>query len=481
MSRLILFGKKENGDSNEERRKRRFNENLKMQKLSRSQSWFERRIKAEIKKSEPMEVLMDEIEMMEINNNNINSIFEPDTLIRKDWVSDLHHYSISRQWITVDKFARLVTNHPKPALDDLVKLRLFPRFFELLQTYESPRIQHNVALILCEMSELSIMDQMPPDAIEVVEKLLKSTKCMNTKLLLIELVANFSDNDVVECRDKILASGCWTEILDLMLKFDFSSKSKETIKLFRIGCYAIQIICSAARKLPDFNHASKSLPIIKNLMRSCEDHDVLKSCAIALTSFTLHSIRVVLDLKLNDVIVGLLDIDKHRNELVYEALRVVGNILNGSADEAQEMIDSGVVPILHQLMFHEEYCIKVRASWCISNICCGSQDQIEVLFSENIYRDIVEQFVIGPADVQYEFAFAINCSISKDRTSREQMKKILSFDVIDVLCDALKTIKIEDTLLVVVGALRRLVNYDAEILERVCHKIGKLRVKIKFI
>lgn len=457
-------------DSTEERRKRRFNENLKMQKLNRSQSWFERRLKNDQKpEPDPMEDIIDQIEMMEVNNNDS----ELETSIKKEWVRDLMDTSIYRQWTIVEKFAKLIYKKPQPTLDDMVKLRLFGRFFELIKTYEVPRIQYNVGLVLCEMSILPIMDQLPNDAIETIENLLKTTKCMETKLLLIELVANLSDTDVVECRDKILASECWTEILDLMEKLDFSSDSKDIIKLLRNCSYAIQIVCSAARMSPDFNLASKALPIVKNLMNSCKDHEVLKSCIITLTWFTVKSNRVVLDLGLNDKIVSLLNVNKHHRDLVYETLRAVGNILYGPHEEAQQMIDAGVVPILHELMFDTCYKIKVRSSWCLSNICCGSTQQIEVLFVENVYRDIVQQFVVGPPDVQYEFAFAINCSISKIRTSRDQIMKILSFDVIAVLCDALKRVDIEDTLLVVLGALRRLVNYDAEILEQVCRRIGE--------
>lgn len=475
------FGLKDLNTS-EERRRKRFNEKLKAQKLSRTKSWFKRRnneaedIVNEIPppEPEPMDVLdqiVGEIEMMDVNNNS--SVLH--TSIQSSWIRDLQDSTAQRQWTIVSKFLALIQTRPHPTLEDCVTLGLFGRFFELLKTCVVPRVQQNVAIILCAMSDckIPITDQLPVDTIEGVVSVFKSAYHLPTKMALIEFMGNICIN---QNRRVILDSEFWTLMIELVSSYKFDSDSKEIRQLFNLSTYCFRMCCTSLIDLPNVDRASMALPIIAGMMRATKDRYILKNCVLALISFSLFKNRTVLDLNIKDKLVEFLDVPKYGTRVVYETVRVVGNILYGEDDERQEMIDAGVMPKLHTLMYDKNEFIKARASWAISNICVGTQRQLDLLFVNNLYRDMIKQFVEGSEDVQYEFAHGINCSLSKKRASKQQLEQILALDVIGVLCDALKTITELETLVIVIGTLRRLVRFNETILRKVCNRIGELDI-----
>lgn len=461
--------------SSEERRKRRFNENLKSQKLSRTKSWFSRRMKSSEPEPEPepmdaIDSIINEIDMMDVNNNS--SVLH--TSIQQSWITDLQDSSVQRQWTVLNKLVKLISATPHPTLDDLVKLRLVGLFVNMLKTQFPPRNQSNIAYIISKISDLqtSIHDQLPADTIDIVANVLKQTFHTQTKVELMGFLGNICNREQTQIA--ILESECWTQILELMQKFDCKSNSKEIRELFENATYCLKRCCTSLQNLPNINRPLMALPIVAKLLREADFRYTLIHCLHILASFTFYSNKLVLDLGINDKLADFLQISKHGEGVANAAMKVIGNILFGSNTEAQQLIDAGVVPLLHKIMFYDKKDrVKARACWCISNICCGSQKQLEVLLVDNLYQDMLQQFVSGSEDVQYELAHGFNCSLSRKRTSKEQLQMMLSLDVIGVLCDALTTIKDLETLVVVIGTLRRLVRIDIDILRQVRKRIGE--------
>jgi len=73
----------------------------------------------------------------------------------------------------------------------------------------------------------------------------------------------------------------------------------------------------------------------------------------------------------------------------WAALRVVGNVLTGSEEQAQTVLDSGALPLLRNLVGSRTHQIAREACWAISNVTAGTVTQIEEVIESGVVRDLV--------------------------------------------------------------------------------------------
>ena len=101
-------------------------------------------------------------------------------------------------------------------------------------------------------------------------------------------------------------------------------------------------------------------------------------CLLFLTDGNDTQIRVVLDLEVTDHIVNAM---RHENiQIRTPALRTAGNILTADHQVADVMIDSGVIPVLADLLNDPSSAIRQEVCWAFSNILAGSQLSISTGF-----------------------------------------------------------------------------------------------------
>lgn len=59
------------------------------------------------------------------------------------------------------------------------------------------------------------------------------------------------------------------------------------------------------------------------------------------------------------------------------SLRAIGNIVTGTDEQTQIVIDSGALAVFPSLLSHHKNNIQKEAAWTMSNITAGRQDQIQ--------------------------------------------------------------------------------------------------------
>lgn len=98
---------------------------------------------------------------------------------------------------------------------------------------------------------------------------------------------------------------------------------------------------------------------------------VLFSCSFSYRCERLFS-QAVLDAGVLPTLVSLL---YHEETLVITpALRVVGNIVTGTDDQTQAVVDAqAALQVFPRLLSHTKSTIKKEAAWAISNIVAGNQ------------------------------------------------------------------------------------------------------------
>ena len=117
------------------------------------------------------------------------------------------------------------------------------------------------------------------------------------------------------------------------------------------------------------------------------------------------------------------------------ALRCIGNIVTGSDDQTQSVIDSNALPVFHALLTHQKIGVQKEAAWTLSNITAGTQVQIQAVVEAQLVPLLVNVLANGELRVQKEAAWAITNYTSG--ASTDQVLYLVQCQVIKPICDLL--------------------------------------------
>ena len=65
-------------------------------------------------------------------------------------------------------------------------------------------------------------------------------------------------------------------------------------------------------------------------------------------------------------------------KVVVPAVRIVGNIVAGTDEMTQSVLDCGVIRLLEDLSSHKKAKVRQEVYWTVSNIAAGTRGQIQV-------------------------------------------------------------------------------------------------------
>jgi len=127
--------------------------------------------------------------------------------------------------------------------------------------------------------------------------------------------------------------------------------------------------------------------------------------------------------------------NKNEVGILSPALRCIGNIVTGSDDQTQSVIDAGALPIFHALLTHHKIGVQKEAAWTLSNITAGTQVQIQSVIQAELVPLLVHVLGTSELRVQKEAAWAITNYTSG--ASTEQVLYLVQCQVIKPICDLL--------------------------------------------
>jgi len=125
------------------------------------------------------------------------------------------------------------------------------------------------------------------------------------------------------------------------------------------------------------------------------------------------------------------------HSLYKPALRFLGNILSGTDELTQCVLDAGYLDVIRPFVDHLGSAQKKEMIWSLSNILAGSPVQIEALLNkQHLVVSIIRAANDGTLAVKKEAAWCLG-NATVDAT-QSQIKRLAEFGSIEALCGMLK-------------------------------------------
>ncbi|GMH32493.1 hypothetical protein BSKO_00327 [Bryopsis sp. KO-2023] len=127
--------------------------------------------------------------------------------------------------------------------------------------------------------------------------------------------------------------------------------------------------------------------------------------------------------------------------VVYPVLRTISNMVSGTDDQTQAVVDCGVVRLLVGILkFHPGKRIVKEACWALSNITAGPWQQLQVVIDEDGFGELVRIARRGPPDLKTEAIWAIGNALMG--AGPDQIREIANMEVVRVMCDMLMSVDV---------------------------------------
>jgi len=324
---------------------------------------------------------------------------------------------------------KMLSIEMNPPIQPIIEAGIVPKLVAFLSCSDNPGLQFeaswaltNIASGTTEHTRVVIMN----GAVPIFISLLASASD-DVREQAVWALGNIA-GDSTECRNMVLEAGILEPLLQLC-----SKDSKLT--LLRNATWTLSNLCRGKPQVP-FSAIKASLPVLSKLLYIPDDEVQTDACwAFSYISDDTgpqnEKIAAVIQ---SGAVPRLIQLLGHEsNNVKHPALRTVGNIVTGDDNQTQVVINNPALPQLLALLSNVKKAIRKEACWTISNITAGSVEQIEAVIKNNLFQPVIHLLQRGEFDVKKEAAWAVSNATSGG--SAEQIRYLVTLDVIPSLCD----------------------------------------------
>jgi len=255
-------------------------------------------------------------------------------------------------------------------------------------------------------------------------------------------------------RDFLLDKGGLRRCLDIYYK------RRETMKIEtkRTIAWLVNNLC---RNKPSvvFQKVEEALPYLADSLKD-QDHDVvvenLWACAY-LTEIHEDAIRALVNKHIINQVVGHITANVERLTVVTPALKTLANVVTGSEEVTEKLLNMNIVPTVASLLTSEKPVIRREACFFFSNVVAGSQSHINFVFNmPNFLSTIVNIIQTDEASVVNEAIWIIANSLMGNTIAHA--KKIIGTDAFLFIFKKLAVVS-KKTQLIGLEGFRELLNH----------------------
>jgi hypothetical protein len=208
--------------------------------------------------------------------------------------------------------------------------------------------------------------------------------------------------DCAAFRDVLLNSGAMSRVLEMI---ETTAVAGQLAPL-RNATWALSNLVRG-KPVPAHDHVLPALPTLAKLLH-LDDADLLADTAWAV-AYIAEANSAFIDSIVN---AGCVPRMLHHLEFSVQnvqvpTLRALSNMLTGSDESTQAVLDGGFMRIVHPFVNNERTRTRKEACWAVSNIAAGTPLQIDALMSSPLVAAVVDRLGTDEYDVKKEALWTV--------------------------------------------------------------------------
>lgn len=333
-----------------------------------------------------------------------------------------------KQFLCTQNARKILSRERHPPIGNMIAANIIPKFVTFLMR-DNVHLQFEAAWALTNIASGNSEQTsavVEGGAIPALIKMLQHS-ALNVVEQAVWALGNIA-GDGARLRDYLLDNGIIGPLVSLVDNIEFDSQ----VSFLQNITWTISNLCRNKNPHTALPYIVQLLPTVVSLATCC-DKQVRTDACWALSYITdgpNERIELVIKTgvveKLVEVLTKVQDI-----LIITPVLRTLGNIVTGTDQQTQVVVDSGILPTFHYLLNHEKQTVQKEASWTLSNITAGTQTQIQAVLEANIMPRVIKLLLTADYKTQKEACWAVTNFTSG--ASLEQLSYLMQLGAIEAL------------------------------------------------
>lgn len=328
----------------------------------------------------------------------------------------------------VSSFRKIVSVETNSTVTEVLACGVLPAFVQMLQLHDKPKVQLEAAWALTNIASTSetkvVVDA---GAVQLLTQLLSSPDA-EVREQCAWCLGNIA-GDCPTLRDVVLSSGAMQPLLQNIAQP--ANKS-----LFGNCVWAVSNFCRG-KPQPRLNLVAPAVPVLAKVLQGINNDDAKADALWALSYISDgDDERIQLVNGEEGILESLIDLLGKNSSVVTPALRTIGNIVSGSNEQTEAVLDAGLMSQMKGLLNSSKRMICKEACWVLSNIAAGTHQQIGiVLKTKGIMGRVVEMAQTSEWEVRKEAIWVVS-NIATGGTDKQVMAAV-ECNAIEAVCSIL--------------------------------------------
>lgn len=232
----------------------------------------------------------------------------------------------------------------------------------------------------------------------------------------------------------VLEAGVMPTLLSIIQQGMMSTPVR--LSIVRNATWTLSNLCRG-KPAPDWTKVVEALPTLSGLL-TCNDKEILTDACWSLSYLSDGPNEHIEDVIRSGVVPRIIQLLAHESYTVQTpALRTVGNIVTGDDSQTQAVVNQGALPLLLNLLSSPKSSIVKETCWTISNITAGNADQIQAVINANLIPPLIAVMSQAEFKTKKEACWAISNATSAKNQRPDQIRYLVNQGCIKPLCDLL--------------------------------------------